>query len=74
MILKFFPQPDSPHSQIFRKADQKKAEPNSPIVSAVGVVREGDAVLLGTNNPAAVKQFPGVRWYGEEISCAILGC
>jgi hypothetical protein len=28
MILKFFPQPDSPHSQIFRKAGQKKAEPN----------------------------------------------
>jgi hypothetical protein len=28
MILKFFPQPDSSHSQIFRKAGQKKAEPN----------------------------------------------
>jgi hypothetical protein len=28
MILKFFPQPDSPDSQIFRKAGQKKAEPN----------------------------------------------
>jgi hypothetical protein len=32
MILRFFPQPDSPHSQIFRKAGQKKAEPNSPNV------------------------------------------
>jgi hypothetical protein len=31
MILKFSPQPDSPHSQIFRKASQKKAEPNRPI-------------------------------------------
>jgi hypothetical protein len=25
MILRFLPQPDSPHSQIFRKAGQKKA-------------------------------------------------
>jgi hypothetical protein len=30
MILRFSPQSDSPHSQIFRKADQKKAEPNIP--------------------------------------------
>jgi hypothetical protein len=28
MILRFSPQPDSLHSQIFRKAGQKKAEPN----------------------------------------------
>jgi hypothetical protein len=28
MILRFFSQPDSLHSQIFRKAGQKKAEPN----------------------------------------------
>jgi hypothetical protein len=28
MILRFSPQPDSHHSQIFRKAGQKKAEPN----------------------------------------------
>jgi hypothetical protein len=31
MILRFYPQPDSPHSQIFRKVGQKKAEPNRPI-------------------------------------------
>jgi hypothetical protein len=30
MILRFFPKPDSPYSQIFRKFGQKKAEPNSP--------------------------------------------
>jgi hypothetical protein len=30
MILKFSPQSDSPHSQIFRKAGQKKVEPNRP--------------------------------------------
>jgi hypothetical protein len=30
MILRFSPQPDSPHSQIFKKAGQKKAEPNRP--------------------------------------------
>jgi hypothetical protein len=30
-ILRFFPQPDSLHSQILRKAGQKKAEPNMPI-------------------------------------------
>jgi hypothetical protein len=28
MILRFSPQSDSPHSQIFRKAGRKKAEPN----------------------------------------------
>jgi hypothetical protein len=31
-ILRFFPQPDSLHSQILRKAGQKKAEPNRPNV------------------------------------------
>jgi hypothetical protein len=34
MILRFFSQPDSPHSQIFRKAGQKKTEPNR---TSVGV-------------------------------------
>jgi hypothetical protein len=33
MILRFSKQPDSPHSQILRKAGQKKAEPNKPHVS-----------------------------------------
>jgi hypothetical protein len=28
MILRFSPQPDSPHNQIFRKAGKKKAKPN----------------------------------------------
>jgi hypothetical protein len=32
IILKFFSQPDSLHSQILRKAGQKKAEPNRPLV------------------------------------------
>jgi hypothetical protein len=32
MILRFSPQPDSPHSQIFRKAGQKKAETNRPYI------------------------------------------
>jgi hypothetical protein len=31
-IRRFFPQPDSLHSQILRKAGQKKAEPNRPMV------------------------------------------
>jgi hypothetical protein len=35
MILRFFPQPDSPHSQIFRKVGQKKAEPNRPLVCSL---------------------------------------
>jgi hypothetical protein len=30
-ILRFFSQPDSLHSQILRKAGQKKAEPNRPL-------------------------------------------
>jgi hypothetical protein len=33
MIFRFSPQLDSPHSQIFRKAGQKKAEPNRHNVS-----------------------------------------
>jgi hypothetical protein len=32
MILRFSSQPDSPHNQIFRKADQKKTKPNRPFV------------------------------------------
>jgi hypothetical protein len=39
MILRFSPQSDSPHSQIFRKAGQKKAEPNMPIVQEKVVYR-----------------------------------
>jgi hypothetical protein len=35
MILRFSLQPDSPHSQIFRKAGQKKAEPNRPDIFSV---------------------------------------
>jgi hypothetical protein len=31
MILRFSTQPDSSHSQILRKAGQKKAEPNMPM-------------------------------------------
>jgi hypothetical protein len=31
MILRFFPQPDSLHSRIFRKSWSEKAEPNRPI-------------------------------------------
>jgi hypothetical protein len=31
MILRFSTQPDSPYSQILRKAGQKKAEPNRPV-------------------------------------------
>jgi hypothetical protein len=33
MILRFSTQPDSHHSQILRKAGQKKAEPNRPYIS-----------------------------------------
>jgi hypothetical protein len=35
MILRFSPQLDSPYSQIFRKAGQKKAEPNMPCTECV---------------------------------------
>jgi hypothetical protein len=38
MILRFSTQPDSPHSQILRKAGQKKAEPNRPIERSVAQV------------------------------------
>jgi hypothetical protein len=34
-ILRFFPQPNSLHSQILRKAGQKKAEPNRHIVCSM---------------------------------------
>jgi hypothetical protein len=45
MILRFFPQPDSPHIQIFRKAGQKKAEPNRPIAClSVGPEYGGSAM------------------------------
>jgi hypothetical protein len=38
MILRFSPQPDFHHSQIFRKVGQKKAEPNRPIRSGTSIV------------------------------------
>jgi hypothetical protein len=47
MILKFSTQPDSPHSQILRKAGQKKTEPNRPVFdpSVAITVAGGDAFL-----------------------------
>jgi hypothetical protein len=42
-ILRFFPQPDSLHSQIFRKAGQKKAEPNSPTL--INAIRSSHYIL-----------------------------
>jgi hypothetical protein len=38
IILRFSPQPDSPHSRIFRKAGQKKAEPKRPFVFLQGEI------------------------------------
>jgi hypothetical protein len=58
MILRFSPQPDSSHSQIFRKAGQKKAEPNSPLSSfrprSVFSADESipDLVPVRTNGPS----------------------
>ena len=37
-ILRFFPQPDSLHNQILRKAGQKKAEPNRPMPATEKVI------------------------------------
>jgi hypothetical protein len=47
MMLRFSPQPDSPHSQIFRKAGQKKAEPNRVLrlAPAVAMYRATTAEL-----------------------------
>jgi hypothetical protein len=41
MILRFSPQTDSPHSQIFRKAGKKKAEPNRPDMMTLTLVVGG---------------------------------
>jgi hypothetical protein len=46
MILIFFPQPDSPHSQIFKKAGQKKAEPNRPEGRCFSDLRHSEAFIL----------------------------
>jgi hypothetical protein len=44
MILRFSTQPDSSHSQILRKAGQKKAKPNRPLVGrAAGLARTRNA-------------------------------
>jgi hypothetical protein len=40
MILRFSLQPDSPHSQILRKAGQKKAEPNRHIILMGRILEE----------------------------------
>jgi hypothetical protein len=41
MILRFSPQPDSPHSQIFRKTGQKKVEPNRHLKSQCNLSSPG---------------------------------
>jgi hypothetical protein len=57
MILRFSSQPDSPHSQIFRKAGQKKAEPNRPYVNFLFVLCL--FVLWRVEEPVA--EDPGVQ-------------
>jgi hypothetical protein len=49
-ILRFFSQPDSLHSQILRKAGQKKAEPNRPIAISTEVAEDRPVAIhvLGT--------------------------
>jgi hypothetical protein len=62
MILRFSQQPDSPHSQIFRKAGQKKAEPNRPnVVLPVPVwpcvhARKQAAFAVHGQKPALVRR------------------
>jgi hypothetical protein len=58
MILRFSPQPDSPHSQIFRKAGQKKAEPNKPAISLWKSVKTFAVKLSDSKN------FND--WYGTD--------
>jgi hypothetical protein len=53
MILRFSPQPDSLHSQIFRKAGQKKAEPNRR--ADAGELLDGD--LFGHVSVSATTSF-----------------
>jgi hypothetical protein len=66
MILRFSPQPDSPHSQIFRKAGQKKAEPNRPHGGP------GKACAAGCRK-AGKGQFPAERFAGAKSKWAALG-
>ena len=54
MILRFFSQPDSHHSQIFRKAGQKKAEPNRPMVLPFGFSTEQELLLFSTSREPSV--------------------
>jgi hypothetical protein len=50
MILRFSKQPDSPHSQILRKAGQKKAEPNN-VYERDGALLNSRGLILPTTEP-----------------------
>jgi hypothetical protein len=59
MILRFSTQPDSLHSQILRKAGQKKAEPNRPFIlgsQRCSLNREGLGYFSKKGKNAFVKQ------------------
>jgi hypothetical protein len=49
-ILRFSPQPDSPHSQIFRKVGQKKAEPNRHIINITQIISKESVLNFVTTD------------------------
>jgi hypothetical protein len=61
MILRFSPQPDSLHSQIFRKAGQKKAEPNMSQIGGAGGSFGGGDGSIGWRRRAAGEDI-WARW------------
>jgi hypothetical protein len=66
MILRFSPQPDSPQSQIFRKAGRKKAEPNRPIIY-IALCACHAAFSVGT------RCHQSVAWFVLTVRAAVRG-
>jgi hypothetical protein len=58
-IFKFFSQPDFLHNQILRKAGQKKAEPNMPMISRAQLgLQLASACRTGSGGPSEPSHQP----------------
>jgi hypothetical protein len=72
MILRFSLQPDSLHSQIFRKAGQKKAEPNIFIIWRASTLRYSLSKVFGgaarlTSVWIHLVVVAGFKFYAKKI-------
>jgi hypothetical protein len=66
MIFRFSPQPDSSYSQIFRKAGQKKAEPNRSLMKEEDMEKAVPLHLYAAQRRSSQGEWPNI--FDHDVS------